>query len=722
MDVLAGEAFIESEGSSKMTSIEPYLIDGINFLLERSVHSTTDQDKPLSRMKLSRLLHLCSRHLQHILKESPKTNQALNDSEIIIKHALGFCEQLVSLTNSTAYTPFSMREFYAVWTFYISIADEVSTRALISLALGVYKETGWAPFSHQDGKYVESLNEPTFSLTTISSHEALDEQIHHIRSSSLAPVSLLFSLGPQTMLAPDRKSSLLNSLTQSLIKLCTDMCDGFQGQSGGMRKSLFSQYITSIDGCINSIAIIIDSMSSITLCESIQKFVAVNESIVAVWNAFCEHSLEESFLVKAMLQLCVDKLPSLLRKVEMITEQCIDPNTNLMPNVSLLGHANASLCSAMGRSDSPSNNLDKSRQEVYPITQLLEPEFASTNVAKWACNIALANMSSVWNESNKVIAAAHSNSSSSITSQTGPTRIAYAKRRIDCFQSLHTSISKIFETTERQQSSTSKGEDEESGASPLNTTVAINMSYQGKSYLCSCLDKMTISILLSIKALTSYLNKPSRRQSKNLMESIASSVGYFSSIVSQSGNEYDAITAPRIWFASECNAENDTVVNHSVLHRLQKIINRTESIEIELQNLRMIVFGFKEENTLQMNVLNEVAFANRPGATTETAFCELVDMSVKTVQSRLKSLRSADSDAGLFLDDDDDGSGNEGQMHASKKRRLGFAPSRSRRMSLRSRNETIDDWLSLDNEELASGERFNADDAFVDLEDFIVEG
>ena len=49
---------------------------------------------------------------------------------------------------------------------------------------------------------------------------------------------------------------------------------------------------------------------------------------------------------------------------------------------------------------------------------------------------------------------------------------------------------------------------------------------------------------------------------------------------------------------------------------------------------------------------------------------------------------------------------------------------KSRRVYLRSRNETVDDWLAMDDDEFGSapGERYNADDAFVDLEDFIVEG
>ena len=49
---------------------------------------------------------------------------------------------------------------------------------------------------------------------------------------------------------------------------------------------------------------------------------------------------------------------------------------------------------------------------------------------------------------------------------------------------------------------------------------------------------------------------------------------------------------------------------------------------------------------------------------------------------------------------------------------------KSRRITLRSRNETVDDWLTMDDDDhgRAAGEKYNSNDAFVDLEDFLVEG
>ena len=61
---------------------------------------------------------------------------------------------------------------------------------------------------------------------------------------------------------------------------------------------------------------------------------------------------------------------------------------------------------------------------------------------------------------------------------------------------------------------------------------------------------------------------------------------------------------------------------------------------------------------------------------------------------------------------------------AGKRPKQQFGPRQKRRMSLRSRNDTIDNWLTMDDNNFAAapGERYNDIDAFVDLEDFLVDG
>ena len=73
-------------------------------------------------------------------------------------------------------------------------------------------------------------------------------------------------------------------------------------------------------------------------------------------------------------------------------------------------------------------------------------------------------------------------------------------------------------------------------------------------------------------------------------------------------------------------------------------------------------------------------------------------------------------------DGESDAEGDFDTSRAKRPRQHFFGPRRKRRMSLRSRNATIDDWLTADNDDLDPGESHNYVDAYVDLEDFIVDG
>jgi hypothetical protein len=239
---------------------------------------------------------------------------------------------------------------------------------------------------------------------------------------------------------------------------------------------------------------------------------------------------------------------------------------------------------------------------------------------------------------------------------------------------------------------------------------------------------MLITMNSSIKAFTSHFNQTVsfRNGNKQLIEPLACIVGFSSSIVLQNNKAFDVITGPARWFTAESSADN-----YSMLHRLPKILYRSESIEIELQNLCLLIRGLNEQNSdhflERVGFLNEVAFVYTPKATMNSAFIELLERCIQIIQARIAFLRATSSAADLFSDDDDNtGSGDEANMSVGLKRRQPGAATarRTRRMPLRSRNETIDVWLTLDDEDFAgtSGEVYNNDDAYVDLEDFIVEG
>jgi hypothetical protein len=200
---------------------------------------------------------------------------------------------------------------------------------------------------------------------------------------------------------------------------------------------------------------------------------------------------------------------------------------------------------------------------------------------------------------------------------------------------------------------------------------------------------------------------------------------------------HDFINGPIRWFAAETKIVGTSMPittekagNYPVLHRLPKIIYRLESIEAELKNLSMIVEDIKKRNNGDSNermcILNEMASSCTPNAVADEFFYELLEDCIQIIRTRKSSTRTIENYAELLSDDEAEPADDDVSFQGRKRPNRGFVPARRsrRRITLRSRNETIDDWLTLDDEDFAAapGEVYNADDAFVDLEDFIVDG
>eukprot|EP00804_Cyclotella_cryptica_P025553 CCRYP_002818-RA/>CCRYP_002818-RA protein AED:0.03 eAED:0.03 QI:163/1/1/1/0.5/0.33/3/886/2032 len=740
------------------------LILGISMLWGKKQSTNNSQHVlfSLAGSKLCYLVDLYSRHLQQLLTTN-EDKSVLAQLEITIKHALDFCK---FVTLPTANHTCNERLYESLWRLYCSIADEDSSRALISLVLQKYNDAGgWAPRASTDDSIAASgVSETTFSLTSVSSHDILDEEIHFVRTSVLVSLCRSSSSGLPKVLSSAQKSSLVNLLMQSLLKLGQDLYDGFLGQSGGMRKSLFLLYVEAIERCIKNVTETIDMMPADSVYECIPSFLVLNKVTVVIWNTFCEYSLKEAFLVKATLKICVERLPALVRKIESILSQHIESNTQLMPCVVLLDRVSVYLSDPLLRMNTATKPVDHESNERgsgisdktitkpvdgpdYPSTLLAKPTFASSDVAIWACNVALAALSTFWNESYKY---AIITDRKRRVARTSPDRILiFAKHRIYYFQSVHTTICKMFEEIQRSDDNTSVKNtlnyDEDVDHGPMNgqenatdsgALLAESLTYNGKSYLCSCLEKMSIAINSSIKTVIGYLKILSRPDNSRLLGSLSCVLGCFSSVVSQSTN-HDFITGPTRWFAAESKNFGTSMPdnshkagNYSVLHRLPKIIYRLEGIESELQNLSMIVEDIKERNNgdckERMCILNEMASNCTPRCISGEFFHELLKDCIQIIRTRKSSLRTSETYADLLSDEEAELSDDDFSLQRRKRPRRRFASARRslRRMPLRSRNETIDDWLTLDDEDFAAapGEIYNVEDAFVDLEDFIVDG
>jgi hypothetical protein len=152
---------------------------------------------------------------------------------------------------------------------------------------------------------------------------------------------------------------------------------------------------------------------------------------------------------------------------------------------------------------------------------------------------------------------------------------------------------------------------------------------------------------------------------------------------------------------------------------------RLEVLETELRKLVLVVNDSREPAWKEkISRLDQITTDLTEGDEGSASLPELLQEYVVLLNSRDKEMTIDGSENAGTTGGREDVESDLESDKAMKRQKQRFGPRRKRRMSLRSRNETIDNWLTFDDDDFAAapGERYNDFDAFVDLEDFIVDG
>jgi hypothetical protein len=267
---------------------------------------------------------------------------------------------------------------------------------------------------------------------------------------------------------------------------------------------------------------------------------------------------------------------------------------------------------------------------------------------------------------------------------------------------------------------------------------------------------MAMALTLALKRVIKYFKestplsigrKPFNESKLN--ESLICILGWLNSVeTAETG--FNLIAGFMRWRANERRSFSQSPIDdekggtddYTILGRLPKVIMRLEGLEAELRELNVTMVDsngrddvISIESRLILDgavsdLMNDIKALEVPcdfGGMIRRCIRISDDVKDETKSNELDD--DPPSDEYESDDDPNNGGGDEFSSSLTGKRRTRlrypYANMRkSRRVSLRSRNETIDDWLAMDDDEFGSapGERYNADDAFVDLEDFIVEG
>jgi hypothetical protein len=530
--------------------------------------------------------------------------------------------------------------------------------------------------------------------------------------------------------------------------LCEDWRAGCDGLSGGISKEIFNNFLETTDKCTSAIASSIDHLPAIVVSQVKGSFMNVNGSISAVWSIFSENNvlLFGANRFSGMLRLCIDKMPQLLRRVEILVGEDVADGTSSNHSITILeqcllfmkiesgaiedtrqndeAHSTEPNANSDEHSTKPSVSSIEVDVEMKPVTMLN----ISSESVEWAYNCVFTAFQKMWSDYYKLISRGNLSRNKIASSREGLTTLSLRKR-----QELSSTLAAIYKVFGVINVSS-----DDSPSTKNSIIFAEIFSYKGKSALCKCMESIVMTLISSIKHLNQYFqdDRQQRRQHREtgtademkLRESVICILGWLSS---SRANEttHDIITGPIQWYKNEKERLGVSIFESSadypVFSRLPKLMFRLEVLETELRKLVLVVNDSREPAWKEkISRLDQITTDLTEGDEGSASLPELLQEYVVLLNSRDKEMTIDGSENAGTTGGREDVESDLESDKAMKRQKQRFGPRRKRRMSLRSRNETIDNWLTFDDDDFAAapGERYNDFDAFVDLEDFIVDG
>jgi len=771
-DILV-DVLLRNETSCESSNQDKSILLGVNHVLgcKRRLSSSEIILGSVSHKSTCQLIDLASHRLRPLLTSKEKKMSILPEVDVLVKNALDFCK----ISKRTLLdSPSQSRMLHSCWSIYCSLADEESSQLLISFVKESCVEKGGWSGQEMNPNDIET----SFSLVTIASSEDLDFHIRYMRETILMTLSqILNSVSSlHTDSSPQERKENLDLMLLLLPQLCQDLDASFHGYSGGLQKRLMLCFLDAIEECVDAISILFESISVNTQRQISSAFSSVHQAAEILWEILRENPLRLASVVKNSLGLCIDKMPRLVQRVERLVDECIIDKVPSEHTCELLEQCSVQLKSkavemksqkpeALALSDRGEKESSTSNDEFLLSSKKdSEVDESKTDGGKgigsaaqthsittmktlpWVCNCSITALTNMWNDSYQIILGSDKSTTMHMVKSPGDKPLTLAKRRIDGFSRLHISLCRMFQVHQNEsKAELGNNADEE----PTSTILAEYLSYYGKSNMCSCIEKVAVTLVLAFKQVIKYFNdlRPITTQSlyndSKLKESLICIIGWLQSVKSNETPQLDVITGTISWYIHEkrnIRLSSFGKDGYPILGRLPKVLLKLDGLEAEVQKLDAILaadFGcMGDESSSSQRLLNFeevlstlISRQDNNEQNTQTTFRGLLRQCIENVDSSKRILKASDAGDNLLSDEDSDSDtdADEEEFTAAGKRQMmrRYTPMRkSHRVSLRSRNDTIDNWLTQDDDEFATtpGEKYNTNDAFVDLEDFLVEG
>ena len=350
----------------------------------------------------------------------------------------------------------------------------------------------------------------------------------------------------------------------------------------------------------------------------------------------------------------------------------------------------------------------------------------------WASCCSLAAMEKLWTESSSIFQGSvvcfpseYGESESSVMLSWAP----YCTERTDALFNVLSAVCFAMKTFDEVNEA--KGSDtalplaaDEQLKSDMSAILATTFPDAVKMRLCIVLEKISVVLQVALRSIVSNLKRADDVDSLIRAECMSCLSSW---IRDRPDVLLDIGSGSKRWYQAEKVVNRD--VNGSggahnpvnpILRRLPKVILRIHELESDLRQLLQVLVKIdKEGNPRQKEIVAQYEALQNPQIDGEISQQSLQS----TIRQKLRSYTNARApleSLGFTLGEEslNDNEANAGR--ASRKRSRKVLELNRRRNVPRSRNQIVDKWLHLD-EDYGMDDGVH-DDAYVDLEDFIVDG
>lgn len=720
------------------------------------------------------VLELCS----HFFCTSLSQGASLDAVEGVLLSLVTYCSALKELScdEGTSGKALDERSSFQIarklWELYRAICEETSARRLLR-----YLE-------EKIVAQLEAVSEETRtsrSLLIIRTDEDVDAVVQRVRLNIVSTIGAWFQALPDSSKEssaamiqvkplpadPDLSTSFW---VQVLGRVSSDVKTGLDGESGGMTEALYTAYLSLMESVCKVISLTMPRETDVSRLQQVSRVALECETRLK--EVLCTFPLKGATQFKKTMMLSISEFPSLQRQATVLlassgeesrpTETtpfaaevfyqmiCLTERQHRLGKLAGTTWSEIAGPEHVGEAVDDESSDDDSMDRDDRLQRDLTAAGASSNIPSmiaipdretrrttnasatseqkvqlpskeswiWASCCSLLAMEQIWVESYSLL-----NGNAPCNSQPSPAQpfVSYYEERTKSLSNVIKAACFAMKSfKELKDADASENQSKEDAATILATSFADAV----KVRFCMILEKISAVLQIALRSVSSQFKKGEDDVSDLIR---AESMACMSAWLSVEAHGLDLESLSKRWYHAEKQPNEGTTRTGGIhkrlspsLRRLPKFLVRTQELETDLSKLYQMLGKIDEGETAgrQQQVLAQYDSLLDTQTDDKTVHDSLQSM----IKAKLKSLAKARASSEAFnltLVGKVDNDAPAPRKRTRKAPNLERQMRRERRRNVkRSRNQVVDEWLHLDDE--YDMEEGVDDDAYVDLEDFIV--